>query len=192
MGQDKAFLMLAGRTLLVRALELAGSVSGDVHIAGDATKLAAFGPVVEDVYPLRGPLGGIHAALRQSTSELNLMLAVDLPFVQSAFLHYLISQARESGATITVPQVAGIWQPLCAVYRREFGELAERSLREGRNRIDSLFLPALTRAITEEEMLRNRFPLDMFRNLNTPEEFETAQVAAEQSMQNGTAIKIGQ
>jgi hypothetical protein len=28
--------------------------------------------------------------------------------------------------------------------------------------------------ITEEEMIRKGFPLDMFRNLNTPEELETA------------------
>ena len=82
-----------------------------MRIAGGATKFAAFGPVVEDVYPQRGPLGGIHAALRHSISELNLMLAVDLPFVEPGFLHYLISQARESRATITVPQAAGRWQP---------------------------------------------------------------------------------
>jgi molybdopterin-guanine dinucleotide biosynthesis protein A len=174
MGQDKAFLMLAGRTLLDRALELAGSLTHDVRIAGDAAKFGAFGPVVEDVYRQRGPLGGIHAALRQSTSELNLMLAVDLPFVDPRFLQYLVAQGRESGATVTVPRVAGGWQPLCAVYRREFGEPAQQSLYEGRNKIDSLFLPSLTRAITEEEIIRNGFPLDMFRNLNTPEELETA------------------
>ena len=174
MGQDKAFLTLAGRTLLDRALEVAGSLTRDVYIAGDAAKFAAFGPVVEDVYRQRGPLGGIHAALRRSTSELNLMLAVDLPFVNLRFLQYLVVEAHESGATVTVPRVAGGWQPLCAVYRREFGEQAHQSLSEGRNRVDSLFLPSLTHVITEEEMIRNGFPLDMFRNLNTPEELETA------------------
>jgi molybdenum cofactor guanylyltransferase len=174
MGQDKAFLTLAGRTLLDRALELAGSLTRDVCIAGDAPKFAAFGPVVEDVYQLRGPLGGIHAALRRSTSELNLMLAVDLPFINLRFLQYLVAEAHESGATVTVPRVAGGWQPLCAVYRREFGEQAQQSLSEGRNRVDSLFLPSLTHVITEEEMIRKGFPLDMFRNLNTPEELETA------------------
>jgi molybdopterin-guanine dinucleotide biosynthesis protein A len=183
MGQDKAFLMLAGRTLLVRALELAGSVTRDVRIAGDTAKFAALSPVVEDVYRQHGPLGGIHTALRQSTSELNLMLAVDLPFVQPAFLQYLISQARESKATVTVPRAAGGWQPLCAVYRREFGEAAEQALRDGRNKIDALFLPSFTRVVTEQEMLHNGFPQEMFRNLNTPEELETARIAAKEGME---------
>ena len=183
MGQDKAFLILAGRTLLARALELANSVTDEVYIAGNAAKFAAFGPVVEDVYPQRGPLGGIHAALRRSTSELNLMLAVDLPFVEPGFLRYLISQARANDALVTVPRTAAGWQPLCAVYRRGFREVAESSLREKRNKIDPLFLPPLTRVITEEEMLRHGFPLEMFRNLNTPEELETARVNASERME---------
>src|SRR5437899_1580697 len=81
MGRDKAFLQLGDRTLLLRALDLASTVAAEVRIVGDATKLAAFGPVVEDVYRERGPLAAIHAALLSTTTELNLMLAVDLPFL---------------------------------------------------------------------------------------------------------------
>ena len=40
MGADKAFVMLDGRTLLARALELARSVASDVRIVGDAAKFA--------------------------------------------------------------------------------------------------------------------------------------------------------
>ena len=76
MGSDKAFVMLEGRTLLTRALELARTVSDNVRIVGSAEKFAAFAPVVEDVFRECGPLGGIHAALRASSAELNLMLAV--------------------------------------------------------------------------------------------------------------------
>jgi molybdopterin-guanine dinucleotide biosynthesis protein A len=173
-GKDKAFLELAGRTLLVRALELAASVSRKVYIVGESAKVAAFGKVVEDIYRQRGPLGGIHAALARSTKDLNLMLAVDLPFIEPAFLSYLVSQSREQGAMVTVPQAQGRWQPLCAVYRREFGAIAEQSLREGRNKIDALFLSSLTWAVSEEEMLRNGFSPQMFRNLNTPEELQAA------------------
>ena len=42
MGADKAFVALDGRTLLARALEIARSVTEDVHIVGDATKFATF------------------------------------------------------------------------------------------------------------------------------------------------------
>jgi molybdopterin-guanine dinucleotide biosynthesis protein A len=175
MGSDKAFLRLGDETFLSHALRVAGAASGDVRIVGDAKKFAAFGRVVEDVYRDRGPLGGIHAALVSSATELNLMLAVDLPFVRSEFLEYLLLRARESAAMVTVPQAGGGLQPLCAAYRRGFAEVAEPSLREGKNRIDLLFATVETRVIEEDEWMRAGFSGEMFRNLNTPEELEKAQ-----------------
>jgi len=174
MGSDKAFLQLGDETLLSRALKVAGAVTGEVWIVGDAKKFAAFGRVIEDVYRDRGPLGGIHAALSSSATELNLMLAVDLPFVGPEFLEYLLSRARESGAMVTVPRAGGGLQPLCAVYWRRFSEVAEQSLREGKNKIDSLFATVETRVIEEDELVRAGFSAGMFRNLNTPEELEKA------------------
>jgi len=172
MGSDKAILQLGSETLLAHALKLAGAVTDDVRIVGDATKFSDFGRVVEDVYRDQGPLGGIHAALSTSPTELNLMLAVDLPFVEANFLQYLLSRARESGAMVTLPRAAGGLQPLCAVYRRGFAAVAEDSLRSGRNKIDSLFAKVETCVIDEEELVRGGFSLEMFRNLNTPDDLE--------------------
>jgi molybdenum cofactor guanylyltransferase len=187
MGADKSFVVLGGpdwdgrnfdghgfdgRTLLARALELGRAVTSDVRIVGDAAKFAAFAPVVEDVFRECGPLGGIHAALRASPSELNLMLAVDVPFVTPALLQYLIRRARGSAATVTVAQAGGRRQPLCAVYAREFADVAELALREGRYKIDALFEAVGTLVISEEELEGEGFSAKMFRNLNTREELD--------------------
>jgi molybdopterin-guanine dinucleotide biosynthesis protein A len=174
MGSDKAFLRLGDETLLSQALKLAGNVAEAVWIVGDAKKFAAFGRVVEDVYRDRGPLGGIHAALSGSTTEVNVMLAVDLPFVTQKLLQYLLSRALESGAMVTVPRTGSGFQPLGAVYRRGFAEVAEQSLLEGKNKIDSLFARVETCVIEESELVRAGFSEQMFRNLNTPEELEKA------------------
>jgi molybdopterin-guanine dinucleotide biosynthesis protein A len=174
MGADKAFVALDGRTLLARALDLARSVTHDVHIVGEAAKFAVFAPVVEDVFPGCGPLGGIHAALRASQAELNLILAVDMPFVPPALLPFLLTRARNSAATVTVARAGGGWQPLCGVYRREFADMAEKALREGRYKIDALFDEARTLAIGEEELEAAGFSVNVFRNLNKREELEAA------------------
>jgi molybdenum cofactor guanylyltransferase len=176
MGEDKAFLRLGGCTLLERALELARDLAGNAWIVGSAAKFAALGPVIEDVYAERGPLGGIHAALTQTSTELNLMIAVDLPFVQADFLNYLITRARETAAVVVVPRGGGGLQPLCAVYRRAFAEVAERSLRAGKNRIDSLFPEVKTRVIDREELKQNGFSEEMFRNVNTRQDWQEARL----------------
>src|ERR1017187_850261 len=100
MGQDKALLRLCGETLLERARRLAKSVTEDVRIVGDPAKFGAYGPVVEDIYPGRGPLGGIHAALMQTQTELNLILAVDTPFIEERFLDFLVSEARNGSVVV--------------------------------------------------------------------------------------------
>ena len=174
MGRDKAFLELGGETLLARAVALAGAVASQVRMVGDSRKLASFGPVVEDVYCECGPLGGIHAALASSPAEFNLVLAVDLPFVERKFLEYLVAQARASGAVVTLARASGGWQPLCAVYRPAFLAPAERSLRTGRNKIYTLFAEVETRVVDEAGLSAHGFSSQMFRNLYTPEDLEGA------------------
>jgi molybdopterin-guanine dinucleotide biosynthesis protein A len=175
MGADKAFVEYGGRTLLARSLDLARSVTSEVRIVGSAEKFALFAPVVEDVFCNCGPLGGIHAALRASVTELNLILAVDMPFVSWAFLQYLISQAGNAPeAAVVVPRGAGNWQPLCAIYRRDFAGVAEDALRAGQNRIDPLFNVVRTRVISEDELEGAGFSTALFRNLNTPQELSRA------------------
>lgn len=174
MGTDKAFLELAGKPLIVRAVELAHELAVDVKIVGEPEKFAAYGAVVADVYRDRGPLGGIHAALTESEAELNLMLAVDLPFIPARFLKYLLTRAESSNATVTVPSLAGYFQPLCAAYRKQFLSPAERALANGRNKIDQLFRKVSLCTVSEEDMAVNGFNSSIFRNLNTPEDWEQA------------------
>ncbi len=180
MGTDKAFLTFRGRTLLELALELARSIAPDVRIAGDPAKYGTFAPCLTDLHPNCGPLAGIHAALHASHTELNLMLAVDLPFVTPEFLQFLLARAQDSvTATVTVPRAGGRLQPLCAVYRREFAGPAEQALRAERYKIDALFDPKKTQIIEADALLAAGFSTEMFRNLNTPQDLVEAKEKAE-------------
>jgi molybdenum cofactor guanylyltransferase len=174
MGSDKAFLQLAGRSLLARSLDLARAVTPHLRIVGDPEKFTASVPVVPDVYPCRGPLGGIHAALSASPTDFNLILAVDLPFLGPRFLHYLIANAQAADAIVTVPSASGHLHPLCAVYRKQFSVTAERALAEGRNKLDALFSEVSVRIIAEDELAAAGFQPAIFRNLNTPGDWEQA------------------
>src|SRR3979411_2403122 len=125
-GRDKTFLEFGGQTLLDRALAVMGTVCARVTVVGEPAKFAKYGfsksesskyeSVVADVFPGCGPLAGIHAALLHSPAELNLMLAVDMPFVSSELLVFLFAAAEASGAIVTVPRSVKGLQPLCAVY----------------------------------------------------------------------------
>ena len=183
MGSDKAFLKFEGRTLLARALELAHSITPHVSIAGSREKFGKFAPVVEDIFQDCGPLGGIHAALRTAPTDLNLMLAVDTPFVPRTFLQYVLDEARKAvEALVIVPLADGRRHTLCALYRRGFADAAEEALRAGNNRIDLLFHTVPVRVIEQEELQRAGFSPSIFRNLNTPADLQAARLLADEEV----------
>lgn len=175
MGADKAFLEVAGRPLIEHAVALARSATNEVRIVGNPAKFASFADTIPDVFAARGPLAGIHAALSASQADCNLILGVDLPFIEKRFLKYLVDSALSNNALVTVPSSGGHLQTLCAVYRRPFLEFAVPALEEGRNKIDALFPEMMVNVIPEEELTSAGFSAAMFRNLNTLEDLEAAQ-----------------
>jgi len=174
MGTDKALLELNGMSLLDRALRTMREVCADVTIVGDPATLAQPGKVIADRYPGCGPLGGIHAALYQSSADLNVVLAVDMPFVSSRLLRFLADIAAGSEATVVVPRTLRGFQPLCAVYRTEFRTVAEKALRDGKYKIDALFGEGKARIVEPSELESAGFGERDFFNLNTPDDLQSA------------------
>ncbi len=172
MGSDKALLTVGNQTLLERALHTAAAVANTVFIAGPRDRYAQYGDVVEDVFPDCGPLGGIHAALCITQTELNLMLAVDTPSIGPGFLAWLLQQARASGEFAVVPEALGGLQPLTAIYHRPLRVMAEQALKSGDYKIGHLFSLVPTRHISEAEIRAAGFSPMLFRNVNTVEEYE--------------------
>jgi molybdopterin-guanine dinucleotide biosynthesis protein A len=172
MGRDKALVDFQGKTLLDRALSTLRAVTPKLVLVGPRDKFALYGTVVEDVFPGAGPLAGIHAALRVTDTDLNLLFAVDLPLVTPGLLRYLIARAETSAALVTVPRTSDGWQPLCALYRKTFADEAERALTQGRNKVDALFTPDILEVITEQELRTAGFSSGFFKNVNTPNDLE--------------------
>src|SRR5215472_15674529 len=174
MGSDKAALTLHGRTLLETALAALREVAPEVFILGAPQLYGAHGTAIPDIFPGCGPLGGIHAALSYTRTRFNLVVAVDTPFVSREFMAYLAGRAIDSSAIVTIPEVAGYLEPVCAVYSRDFLAIAEQALRRGDNKITPLLPQDEILVIRESELKRFAFTGEMFDNLNTPEDLERA------------------
>lgn len=177
MGTDKGLLRFREKPLVEHALTVMRLVCPRVTIVGEPEKFSSYAAVVSDVFPGCGPLGGIHAGLTHSSAELNLFLAVDMPFVSAELLGILFAAAEQSEALVVVPRTAGGLQPLCAVYRPGFARIAEDALRAGKYKIDAAFAELSVRGIEEAELVASGFSERNFFNVNTPEDW----VEAEQS-----------
>ena len=179
MGSDKALLPFGRANLLQLALEKAGRVAANPLIVASRERYSNFGEVVEDVIPGCGPLGGIHAALATSRTEVNLVWSVDMPLMTVDFLLWLLDVAATGSEHACVPEAAGRLQPLCAVYRRDALEEVEAALRSGDFKVDRLLARLPTRRIAEHEWRAAGFAEEIFCNVNTPEEYAAVSGGAE-------------
>lgn len=175
MGVDKAFLPFRGKPLVEHTLAILRSACPSVTMVGDPAKFSSYGTVVADIFAGCGPLAGIHTGLTHSSSDLNLFLAVDMPFVPAELLTFLFSVAEQTDAPVVVPRTARGLQPLCAVYRRSFVTVAEESLRAGKYKIDAGFAGLRVRVIEEAELVASGFSERVFFNVNTPADLQEAE-----------------
>ncbi|PIQ23213.1 bifunctional molybdenum cofactor guanylyltransferase MobA/molybdopterin-guanine dinucleotide biosynthesis adaptor protein MobB [bacterium (Candidatus Blackallbacteria) CG17_big_fil_post_rev_8_21_14_2_50_48_46] len=128
MGQDKAALVYRDKTQLETSTELLASLCQQVYVScrgeqkNSLQALTAF-PVLEDRLLGLGPLGGILTAFLHQPEAAWLVLAVDLPWLDSATLQYLI-QNRDPFALATAfrSSTDGLPEPLCAIYEPRFKE----------------------------------------------------------------------
>jgi len=176
MGRSKALLVLSNETMLERQIRLLRSVCRSVGVLGLLEERSAMEvPVFADEFAGRGPLAGLYTGLLGTHTEYNLFLSCDLPFMNVRFLRYLVGRALEGGADVTVPQSPKRgFHPLCAVYRRRALWAIRSSLLAGENKVSRFFRRVRCQVVTAREIARAGFGLQIFDNMNAPEDYETA------------------
>ena len=188
MGVDKARLRLGAGTVLERVIGAATPMGLPLSLvcaspseeADERLKwLRSFDlPVIPDLHPDRGPLGGLHTALSSSGADRLLLLACDLPFLTTPFLSYILSM--QGTADVALPQDEHGLHPLCAVY-------ADSCLRGLSNCLDEsrLSLIDFVRSVSYKPLGPSDYAdLDpdglLTTNLNTMEDCERARGLLEQ------------
>lgn len=166
MGRDKATLVWRGAMLGTRTaqtLSLAGC-EPVVQIGGSSLTGV---PIVDDLYPGEGPLGGLLTALASLQQALVAVVACDLPGLGSSTVTRLID-AIESTSQAEVAVARGErLEPLCAVWRREPSRrVGEELWVAGQRSVRALLhqLVAVEVRVAAAEVL----------NANTPEALHTA------------------
>ena len=170
MGTDKALVTLGGKTLLERALARWQGYGSGVQLSVGSAERKSLAPAgmsaVTDIYPERGPLGGLHAGLHACPTELLLVTAVDSPYLTQAHADRLLEAIGTADACIYT--VDGRPQPLFGLYRRRCATPAETLILHGNNRMTEL-LGWVNTVFMEAE---DGAP---FRNLNTPADLAAAE-----------------
>ena len=170
----KPMRLLAGRTLLERAMQWACSRSWDVAVsARSMDQLTPFeeAPVLLDDPAIPGPLAGIASAMafaagRGATSVLT--IPCDAPFLPDDLAERLAA-ALADGKGVALASSGGRLHPVCALWRTGLDPALKTYAATGRGALmglaDSIGWTAVDWPVE---------PLDPFFNINTPEDLQRA------------------
>jgi molybdenum cofactor guanylyltransferase len=156
LGRDKALLPWPpnpseegnSQTLLQHSISRLQYVCDTISVCANRDDFPFAGNIIADALPASGPLGGIVAALEHSTTDWNLMLAVDLPFLPVEALQALVACARQGqdpksttppsssrAIACVLPQLDGLPQPLCGLYHRGLAPGLRAALEAGKFKV---------------------------------------------------------
>jgi len=172
MGRDKALLPIDGRPMIRSLIQRLIPLSRDIIVSlsdGDRHEelkqaLPAGVRVVYDERPGQGPLMGIYAGLKASETDVNLVIACDIPEVDPGFVTEMRSYTADHDVVASVDS-EGRTNALLAMYRRSVIPLIKKQLDEGRKKV-LLFYP---RCRVKYVPMRDGA---WYRNINTIDDYQ--------------------
>jgi molybdopterin-guanine dinucleotide biosynthesis protein A len=173
-GEPKALLELGGRRIIERVLDAVRPVVDDVLIVTNTPDLYGFlgVPMVPDVYPDHGSLGGIFSGLAAAGGEAAFTVACDMPFLHPDVARLVVGRAGEGD--VVIPRVGEQLETMHALYAKACLPHIEARLKAGRLKIVGFFDDVRVVEIPETDVARHRAPDVVFMNVNTPDELARA------------------
>ena len=179
-GAHKPQLKIGKSHLIDRVLDTLSQFTSSILIVTtgdqvDPAKSATQGARwVKDIYPGKGPLGGIYTGLMHAETGYSLVVGCDMPFLNIGLIKYMIDGT--SGFAAVAPKIGWMIQPLHAIYSKGCVPSIEALIREDQLQIIKLFNLVNTRYVTEKEI--DQFDPDhlSFLNINTEGDLLKAEV----------------
>lgn len=172
-GRPKGLLAFGATSLIERQIALLREITNTLVIVANDRAYASFGvPIVDDVLPGAGALGGIYTALVTATTDQVLVVACDMPFLRAAFLKHVIVAGRS--VDIAIPRTTMGYEPLCASYTRGCLPRMREQIDAGTLKIQDLLPHVRVREIGPQETAPYDADGVLFLNVNTPDDYARA------------------
>lgn len=177
-GLPKALMDVGGRRIIERVAEVLRQVTDELLLVTNTPERYAWMgyPMVPDVFPDAGSLGGIYSGLKAASGEAAFVVACDMPFLVPDVARLVTSRAGL--ADVVIPLVRGFHETLHASYAKPCLGPMERRIATGQLKITGFFPEVRVLEIPEAEVRHLADPERVFMNVNTPEELEQARAIA--------------
>lgn len=175
MGTDKALLCFNKNYLINNEIKQLKLIFSQVSLV--TNNLYKFDTIldtsdiclIKDIYPNKGPLGGIYTALKMSKLPYIFIMACDMPFPDIRLIEQMYSSINHNQVLI-IGHDKHI-EPLFAFYHRSCLPIIKNQLDNNCLKIRDMFNQVKTKIYWVDDAQKSSFV-----NLNTPQEFEKWQL----------------
>jgi molybdenum cofactor guanylyltransferase len=174
-GRNKAIEKIAGMTLVERVIKQLSSITHEIILVTneDSNQFTEFNflDVVGDIYPAKGPLGGIYTGLSASHTAVNIVVACDMPFLNTALLSHMA--AISPGFDAVIPR----WpnnqiEPLHGIYSVSCVPVMKKRLEDNRLSISECLKEMRVRYFDQNEFSKFDPEFQSFFNINNQADIE--------------------
>jgi molybdenum cofactor guanylyltransferase len=164
MGREKGLVDFRGKPLIQYGIDLLSQYTKRILISSSNPDYLSFGvEMVSDQVAGKGPAAGIAAALKNSRSEWNIVIACDLPFLQPELIDCLLENTVSCQAVIPIHN--GVMEPLAGIYHQELAGHFEIALASGELALHRILLASKAKYQDVSQLIQ-KYPL-LFTNFNT-------------------------
>jgi molybdopterin-guanine dinucleotide biosynthesis protein A len=170
-GRDKSRLIIEGRPIIVRQVEVLQRLASEVFIvASDTGRFADLGvPVFPDLVPNLGAIGGLDTALHAAAGSRVLVVACDMPFLDERVLSRLAALPETvDAAWVRTPR--GV-EPLLACYRPSARAAVRQAIDARELKVADLDRMLRLEYVDAGEIVGAEAARRLVTNLNTPGDY---------------------
>ncbi|WFA08188.1 molybdenum cofactor guanylyltransferase [Tissierella sp. Yu-01] len=172
MGFDKQLLKIDERRLMDSLIHKLNKEFDDIIIVTNRPELyiGLSHKITKDILKNKGPLGGIHAGLKLSSSKYAFVVACDMPNINMEYIRHMKERIADSNSYGCVTEFGEWIEPFSSYYSVSLITHIEEYLKLNRRSINGMLSGLNITYIPENEARSFSSNWDMFLNLNTRED----------------------
>lgn len=120
-GITKARIVIDGKTIIYRIIDTIGEIFDEITIVTNSPEeFSEFSnyKIISDQFLNKGPLAGIHSALKVSEKEALFVFAGDMPLLDKEFIIKQIDYYNINKCEVLIPQINKYIEPLHGIYKK--------------------------------------------------------------------------
>ena len=177
LGRSKALETIDGKSLIDCVIERLKPLTNQILVVTSQEQLdfpvTCNAEILPDLYPGKGPLGGIYTGLLAARSSYSIVVACDMPFLNTELLRYMVELSSDYDAV--VPRLGErMIEPLHAIYSKScLGNMKTR-LERNQLGVHSFLNTVRVRYVEQAECQRLDPELLSFFNINYQSDLDQA------------------